>query len=198
MMTAKELKNFEAKVEEKFLKKEILAPIHLSDGNEDYLIDIFKTVGEDDWVFSTWRSHYHALLHGIPEDEVMRQIVEGNSMSINYKNPNFFSSAIVGSTLPIALGVALNIKREGGMNRVWCFIGDMAAQTGIFEETRKYAENFNLPMTIIVENNGVSVGADTKKVWGEGGANYEYFDLWNYDYKKEKYPHVGAGKWVTF
>ena len=43
-------------------KGKIRAPIHLSGNNENQLIKIFKKVKKQDWVFSTWRSHYHALL----------------------------------------------------------------------------------------------------------------------------------------
>ena len=44
---------------------EITGPVHLSNGNEEQLIKIFSKVHPNDWVFSTWRSHYHGLLHGI-------------------------------------------------------------------------------------------------------------------------------------
>ena len=42
---------------------EIRGHIHLSHGNEEQLIEVFKKISPTDWVFSTWRSHYHALLH---------------------------------------------------------------------------------------------------------------------------------------
>jgi pyruvate dehydrogenase E1 component alpha subunit len=43
----------------------IRGPVHLSGGNEKHLIEIFKRISKNDWVFSTWRSHYHALLKGV-------------------------------------------------------------------------------------------------------------------------------------
>jgi len=197
-ITRKYLIGFEEEAEKLFLDKKILAPIHLSDGNEEELIGLFKSVNKEDWVFSTWRSHYHALLHGIPREEVMRQIKAGNSMAINSDNPKFFSSAIVGSTCPIALGAAMEIKRRGDKNQVWCFIGDMAAETGIYNECLKYALNFDLPITYVVEDNGVSVGADTRDVWGWKTTPQARVKSKNYSYTKNKYPHVGAGQFVTF
>ncbi|MEK7766161.1 MAG: insulinase family protein, partial [bacterium] len=59
---------FEQRVKDAFLEGRIRAPIHLSGGNEDQLIEVFSSVRPDDWVLSTWRSHYHALLHGIDPD----------------------------------------------------------------------------------------------------------------------------------
>ena len=50
----------------------IRGPIHLSNGNEKELIKIFTKIGVEDWVFSTWRSHYHALLHGM-EPETLKE-----------------------------------------------------------------------------------------------------------------------------
>ena len=123
--TREELIAFEKRVAEAFERAEIKGPVHLSGGNEDALIDIFKYINEEDWVFSTYRNHYHALLHGIDPDWLFDQIKQGRSMNISA--PRFFTSAIVGGTLSIAVGVAKVLFGSG--RRVWCFVGDMAATT---------------------------------------------------------------------
>jgi len=124
-VTPADLIAFEREVADRFERGEIRGPIHLSGGNEQNLIDIFKGVPKDAWVFSTWRSHYHALLHGVPADKVMAQIMEGRSMNLAFPEHRFFTSAIVGGILPIAVGVA-----AAKQNTVWCFVGDMAAMGG--------------------------------------------------------------------
>ena len=129
---------FEDEVIQHWESGEIHGPIHLSNGNEDELIEIFKKVGVDDWVFSTWRSHYHALLHGIDESWLKDEILDGRSITIVNKKCNFYSSAIVTGILPIALGAAESIKLKGEDKKVWCFIGDMTFETGIFYEVHKY------------------------------------------------------------
>ena len=53
-------------------------------------------------------------------------------MGIMSKKYKFFSSAIVGGILPIAMGVALSIKKLKQKNIVWVFIGDMTFETGTF------------------------------------------------------------------
>ena len=63
------LTEFEAKVAEKFNLGEIRAPIHLSDGTEDELINIFRDVKDEDWIFCSWRSHYQCLLKGVHQAE---------------------------------------------------------------------------------------------------------------------------------
>ena len=82
-ITEQELIDFETEVKESYDSGEIRAPIHLSKGNERQLIEIFQYVHKDDWVFSSWRNHYHALLHGFDPEELFNLIKEGNSMGIN-------------------------------------------------------------------------------------------------------------------
>ena len=82
-ITKEILLEFEKKVKKVYEEGKILAPVHLSGNNEDILIEIFKGIDRDDWVFSSWRNHYHALLHGIDEDELFNKILDGRSMSIN-------------------------------------------------------------------------------------------------------------------
>ena len=64
-ITKEFLVSFSNEIKEIYELGKIRAPIHLSGNNEDQLINIFKKIKKSDWVFSTWRSHYHALLHGI-------------------------------------------------------------------------------------------------------------------------------------
>ncbi len=80
--TKKNLIDFELKVKKYYENKEIKAPIHLSGNNEDQLIKIFKKIKREDWVFSSWRNHYHALLHGINPEWLFNEIIEGRSMGI--------------------------------------------------------------------------------------------------------------------
>ncbi len=181
---------FEVKIKELFLDKRILYPCHLSGGNEDELIKVFQ-FREGDWVFSTHRNHYHALLSYFTPDELKSWIIKNGSMHV-YKD-RFFTSGIVGGIIPIAVGVALGIKRRGGTEKVWCFIGDMAAETGISHESAKYAYLNELPITFIIEDNGYSVDTPTREAWGQGGE----CEIIRYEYKRV-YPHVGAGAWITF
>ena len=58
--------------------------------------------------------------------------MNGKSMYISSKKNRFLSSSIAGGTIPIALGVALSIKKNKQKNKVWCFVGDMTSQMGIF------------------------------------------------------------------
>jgi len=188
--------DFETEVKERYEAGEITAPVHLSSNNEDALIEIFGAhIDEDDWVFCSWRNHYHALLHGIPRDTLMDMIVRGKSMSVYSDKPKFYSSSIVGGILPIALGTAMSIKMKEEKNKVWCFIGDMTFETGLFYETYKYARNFELPLEFVVEDNNLSTNTPVDETWG--GKQTVPADVYHYEYKSD-YPHHGTGNWVLF
>ena len=192
-MKAQDLITFENEIKQLFLDGKIRAPIHLSKGNEEQLIEIFKNIRSRDWVFSTHRSHYHALLKGIPPAWLKEEILAGRSMHINNRKHRFMTSSIVGGCLPIAVGVALAIKRNGLDEKVWVFIGDMASKTGMMHECCLYSQFNNLPITFIIEDNGLSINTPTHDIWGykeQGKVKY-------YSYNRE-YPHVGCGQFVTF
>lgn len=173
----------------------IRGPVHLSNGNEDQLIEIFKRIKPTDWVFSTWRSHYHALLKGISTNFLEKEILAGKSITICDVDSKFYSSAIVGGTLSIALGVAQGIKMNNGTDKVWCFVGDMSFESGIFYEVHKYARNFDLPLYFVVEDNGVSTYTPTESTWKVKRDIPS--DVIHYSYTS-KYPHYGTGKWIAF
>ena len=167
----------------------------ISNGNEEQLIEIFKRVKETDWVFSTWRSHYHALLKEVPIDWIEEEILKGKSITLCNIDEKFYSSAIVGGTLSVALGVAMGIKQKGSDEKVFVFVGDMSFESGIFYEVHKYARNFDLPIIFVVEDNAVSTYTPTKATWNTKREIPS--DVIHYTYKS-KYPHYGSGKWVVF
>ena len=189
------LKEFEKKIASLYEDKKIKGPIHLSGNNEKELIKIFKNIKKNDWVFSGWRNHYHALLKGLNENNVLDQIKSGKSMTLNSLENKFITSSIVGGVIPIALGVAISLKRKKLKNYVWVFLGDMTYETGIFHECYKYACNFKLPIKFIVEDNNISTNTPTKVAWGGKQKNLKNIIYYKY---KRKYPHHGIGKWILF
>lgn len=194
-ITKQELIDFESKVRDAYEAGQIKGPIHLAKNNEDQLIEIFQYIDKDDWVFVPWRNHYQALLHGVNSDKLFQSIVNGNSMHTNNVKPNFYSSSIVGGIIPLALGVAMALKRKKSKNKVWCFVGDMTMETGVFHEAYKYAKNFNLPLNWIIEDNNMSVHTPTDMAWGKKQEIPD--DVISYAYEMG-YPHHGTGKWVNF
>jgi len=207
-MNVIDLKEFEIEIAKIFETGVIKAPVFLRDGNEAHLINIFKDVKENDYVFSTWASHLHALLKGIPKEKLKQDILEGRSITLHYPQYNFYSSAIVGGIAPIALGVAYAMRNKKENSKVFCFIGDMSFHTGIINECIRYSIGQDLPITWVVEDNGKSVYTDTEATCGI--KTYDLFkqlkqlkqhykclncEIIHYSYEK-KYPHHGTGVFV--
>ena len=193
--TAQTLIDFENLIVKYWEDAKIRGPIHLSNGNEEQLIEIFKRISKNDWVFSTWRSHYHALLKEVCPVWIEEEILKGKSITLCNFDEKFYSSAIVGGTLSIALGVAMGLKEKGSDEKVWCFIGDMSFESGIFYEVHKYARNFDLPLYFVVEDNDVSTYTPTEATWNK--KREVPSDVIYYKYKS-KFPHYGTGKWIAF
>lgn len=194
MVNKEDLISFEEDVANSFNDGQIRAPIHLYNGNEDQIIEIFKNIKKDDWVCCTWRNHYQCLLKGVPKEELKYRILKGKSMVMCIKEHNIICSSIVGGIPSIATGIAWGLKLENSLNRVWCFVGDMSSETGAFHEAQKYSTGHNLPITWIVEDNGLSVETPTQKVWGTNTTT----NMITYKYNNTKYPHAGAGIRIQF
>jgi pyruvate dehydrogenase E1 component alpha subunit len=199
-MTADDLIHFETEIADHFNAARILAPVHLYSGNEAQMIEIFREVRSEDWVCCSWRSHYQCLLKGVPPEKVREEILAGRSISLCFPEYRVVSSAIVGGMVPIAVGIALGLKRRQEPGRVHCFMGDMTSETGIAHECLKYSFNHDLPIRFIVEDNTKSVCTDTREAWNQPALTFEKtaHPMVVYYQYQTKYPHAGAGMRVQF
>ena len=199
-MTKEDLVKFEEEIAELFNAAKIFAPVHLYYGNEKQIIKVFESVRSQDWVFCSWRSHYQCLLKGVPPKEIKEEIIAGRSISLCFPDYQIYSSAIVGGSLPVAVGTAIAIKRKDEDSKVYCFMGDMTSETGIAHECIKYSRNHQLPIHFIIEDNSKSVCTDTRETWNVSSLSYEEKHDSNitYYHYETKYPHAGAGTRVQF
>ena len=195
-ITKQELIEFESHIAELWQAAKIPYPVHFCGGNEDELIEIFREIKKDDYIFSTHRSHYHYLLAGGSKEKLEKIILAGGSMHVFDRDLNFFTSAIVSGCAGIAAGTALGLKLKKSKSRVWCFVGDGAEDEGHFYEAVRYVDGHNLPCTFIIEDNDRSV--ETPKSLRYNGSKISWPKcVRRYQYTAT-YPHVGTGKWVNF
>lgn len=204
MHTTESLKTFEAKIVAHFAAGALPCLIHLSGGNETQLLDIFSRIRPQDWVFSTHRNHYHALLKGIPADHLESEILAGRSMFIYSRDHNFLTSSILAGTCCIAAGVAWEIAASTIANaacpHVYCFLGDGAEEEGHYYEAALFAEAHNLPLTFIIEDNARQVDTPKTARRGLGFADYlpaheplDHFNCVERYHYHPTFPHGGAG-----
>jgi len=159
-----EIRLFEERVEKLYREGRIQGPTHLYVGQEAIAVGVIEALDKGDIVISHYRGHGHGIARGIPMKAVLGEILGkavgtckglGGSMhapiSIEHNIP--LATAIVGSGLPIAVGVALGFKYRGSKNVAAVFFGDGAVNTGAFHEALNLAAAWKLPVLFVCENN---------------------------------------------
>lgn len=155
------------RVEEEIAKvyptDKIKSPIHLSIGQEAISIGVCEALRPSDVVFGTYRSHAMYLAKGGDLKKMIAELYgketgcakgKGGSMHlIDTKKGVMGTSAIVGTTIPIAVGYAYGIKYKRQKSVVVSFFGDGAVDEGAFHESMNFASLKKLPILFICENN---------------------------------------------
>lgn len=155
------------KIEELYHEDEMKTPVHLSLGQEASAVGVCANLNKEDYVFSNHRSHAHYLAKGGDLRAMIAELYcketgcargRGGSMHlIDTKVGLLGSSAIVGGSIPHAVGAALAsvIKKE---NKVAVsFFGDAASEEGVLQESMNFATLKKLPVIFVCENNYYSV-----------------------------------------
>lgn len=189
-MSPQDLIAFTAEVSARFDAGEIHGPVHLnSDTQIEPLIEIFRDIKRTDYVLGTWRSMYHALLHGVPRERVMAEVCAGRSMQLHFPEHRFMTSSIMGGMLPIACGLA------AGGETVHVFVGDMCRSTGAWADAWNYCASNSLPVQFYTEDNGLSTNSPTAAAWGT--PNHNAPRGMTYAYTRTT-PHYGTGSGSGF
>lgn len=157
----------ESVIAELYSEQEMRCPVHLSIGQEAAEAGACMALEKHDYVLSGHRSHGHYLAKGGDLNAMMAEIYgkatgcaggKGGSMHLIDTEAGFLGAApIVGSTIPIATGVAFAAQMRGEDRVVMVFLGDGATETGAFYESINFAALKNLPIVFLVENNFYSV-----------------------------------------
>jgi TPP-dependent pyruvate/acetoin dehydrogenase alpha subunit len=153
----------------------IKSPVHLSIGQEAVAVGVCDALAPDDVVSGTYRGHATYLAKGGDLNAMMAELYgkatgcaggKGGSMHLIDMTHNVLgSSAVVGSTIPVAAGYALALKREGRGRVVASFFGDGAVEEGVFAETLNFAALRGLPVLFVCENNGLAIHTPLSRRW---------------------------------
>jgi len=146
----------------------IFCPTHLSLGQEWVAVQMAESMRSEDWLFSTHRNHHHYLAKGGSEQKLWDEIMGlptglnggfAGSQSITDESINFHASAIVGGLIGVAAGAAMALRMNNSSAIAICCLGDAGTEQGVFWEVLNFAALYQLPLAIIIENNGKSVDA---------------------------------------
>jgi len=136
-------------------------------GQEAIAVGVCANLEIDDYIMSNHRSHGHYLAKGGDLKAMMAEIYgkatgcckgKGGSMHLLDLKVNYLGSTpIVAGVIPVATGVAFGVQMKGEDRIAAVFLGDAAAEEGIFCESLNFAALKKLPILYVCENNLYSV-----------------------------------------
>jgi|TARA_A100001388_G_scaffold275235_1_gene260370 TPP-dependent pyruvate/acetoin dehydrogenase alpha subunit len=156
---------FEESMLEQTYKGNSMGVTHPSDGQEAVPTGICAHLTEKDWIGSTHRGHGHCIAKGLETDKMMAEIMgkytgnckgKGGSMHIaDFSKGMLGANAIVGASIPLAVGAALTAKYQGKEKDSIgvAFFGDGASSQGVLHESMNLASIWKLPVIFACENN---------------------------------------------
>ncbi|MDB9897963.1 thiamine pyrophosphate-dependent dehydrogenase E1 component subunit alpha [Gammaproteobacteria bacterium] len=168
----------EESIADKYSEQKMRCPTHLSIGQEAIAVGVSANLSNDDLVLSTHRAHAHYLAKGGDLNSMIAEIYGkitgcskgmGGSMHLIDTSVGFMgSTAIVGNTIPVAVGLAWSLKLKESQSIACVYFGDGATEEGSFYESVNFAILQNLPIIFLCENNLYSVysGLDVRQPKG--------------------------------
>ena len=177
------IRRVEEAIAEHYKEQKMRTPVHLSIGQESIAAAVGCQLHHDDYCVSTHRAHAHYLAKGGSLQAMIAEIYgkvtgccrgRGGSMHLIDTSVGFMgSTAIVGNTIPIGVGLGLSLKLSGSDGISCIFLGDGAIEEGVFFEALNIAVLKNLPILFICENNQYSVYSPLSKRQPTGRKIYE-------------------------
>jgi pyruvate dehydrogenase E1 component alpha subunit len=162
------IRRFEERCADLYGQGKIRGFLHLYIGEEAVAVGALQAIRPEDAVVATYREHGHALVRGIPATALMAEMFgkatgasrgRGGSMHVFDARTRFYGgNAIVGGSLPLAVGVALADRLRGERRVTACFFGDGAIAEGEFHEAMNLAALWRLPVLFLCENNLYAMG----------------------------------------
>ena len=189
------------KLLELFSQGKLFGTVHTCIGQEFSGATVCSLLQTGDAVFSNHRCHGHFLSYCEDIDGLIAELMGkstgvcgGKGGSQHLCKDGFYSNGIQGGIVPVAAGLAFARKLDKKSKIATVFIGDGTLGEGVLYETMNLASKWNLPLLIVLEDNGYAQSTNqTETLAGEIGARaksfsmaFETADTWNWRelYKK--------------
>ena len=217
------IRRFEETMLEQTFKGNAMGVTHPSDGQEAGPVGICAHLTDKDWIGSTHRGHGHCIAKGLETDRMMAEIMgrstgqchgKGGSMHIaDFSKGMLGANAIVGASIPLAVGAALTSKYKNNEKEsiAVAFFGDGATSQGVLHESMNLSSIWKLPVIFACENNGyaeatpswyaVSTNDIASRAEGYGipGLQVDGMDVFSvYDAAEQAVKRARSGEGPTF
>ncbi|HEY0708088.1 MAG TPA: thiamine pyrophosphate-dependent dehydrogenase E1 component subunit alpha, partial [Polyangia bacterium] len=161
------IRRIEEAIAARYGEGEMRCPVHLSVGQEATAVGACAALRPEDKVISTHRSHGHYLAKGGELRAMLAELCgkaagccggRGGSMHLFDDDAGLVASVpVVGSSIPLGVGIALGFAQRREERVCMTFLGDAAVEEGAFHEAANLAAVHKLPVVFFIENNLYSV-----------------------------------------
>ncbi|MCW5937397.1 MAG: hypothetical protein KIT11_08840 [Fimbriimonadaceae bacterium] len=163
------IRHFEEKCNVAYRQGLVGGYMHVYIGMEATAVGFHHAIraGYDDLI-AAYRAHPQPILLGSDPVAVMAEIMgrqgglakgKGGSMHLYDKERRWWGGwGIVGGHTPLGTGLAFAAKYRGEDRVTLCYLGDGAANAGVFFESLNMAALWDLPVIYIIENNEFAMG----------------------------------------
>jgi len=161
------IRKIEERIALRYPENKMRCPIHLSIGQEAVPGALAANLSVEDFAVSTHRGHAHFLAKGGNLDSLIGELYgkvngcclgKGGSMHLIDVSAGFMgTTAIVGNSIPIGVGLALASQLNNSGQISCIYLGDGATEEGVFYESINFSIVRKLPALFICENNLYSV-----------------------------------------
>jgi TPP-dependent pyruvate/acetoin dehydrogenase alpha subunit len=142
----------------------IVAPYYSPRGQECIPAAVSVNLTEQDYICTIYRGIHDMLAKGVPSKLLWAEIAgkatgtckgKGGPMHITHPASGVMvTTGIVGSSMPIANGLALAAQIRGEKRVAVAYFGDGASNIGAFHESLNMASVWKLPVVFVCQNNG--------------------------------------------
>ena len=167
------IRRFEERAQEQYTKAKIGGYCHLNIGEEATVVGGIHALKLNDYIFTSYREHGHAIARGIDPRAVMAELFgketgtshgRGGSMHMFDAKLRFMGGyGIVGGHLPLAAGGGWAVRYRKEKDVVFCMFGDGATNIGAFHESLNMSKVFDLPVVWFCVNNRYGMGTPVEK-----------------------------------
>lgn len=157
------VRRFEEQAIELYKAGLIGGSLHPYIGQEAVAVGMMGALRANDQITMTYRGRAHALAKGVPPQGLFAEMLgkqsgvnkgKGGPMHIGDPSHGVMgANAIVAGGIPIAVGLALAMRKLGEDRVVMTFFGDGTVNQGAFHEALNLAAVWKLPVIFACENN---------------------------------------------
>lgn len=157
----------EEKIIAEYFTDEMKTPVHLGVGSEAIAVGVSHCLPPGAQSFGTYRNHCLYLTLTEDTDRFFAEMYgkaagpgKGKAGSMHISEPSkglIATSAVVGTTIPVAVGAALANQYRGSRDLVAVYFGDGALGEGVFWESLNFAALKKLPVLFVCEDNGLAI-----------------------------------------